>query len=88
MSICIQKHQRKTENLDSEMPGDSKIVFLHWGNVLENTKFALCEALASNWHGQHRAFNIDAPECTESLTCSHQYRPSLTCTMLHNAHAT
>ncbi len=33
-SILIQKRPFKSGNLNSETPGDSRNVFLHWGNVL------------------------------------------------------
>ncbi len=36
MSVLIQKHHPYTGDLVSEMPGDSKNAFLHWGDVLES----------------------------------------------------
>jgi len=48
MSILIQKRHPYTVNLNSETLGDSKIPFLHWGDVLAvwHDRYAMREALA------------------------------------------
>ncbi len=57
-SILIQKRHSYTRNLNSETPGDSKITFLHCGDVLgqhgtQHSGFAVPVSFASCMVSQH-----------------------------------
>ena len=54
-SIFVQKRHPYTANLNSEMSGDSKNVFLHCGDVIG----ASASSLMSRMHEQHRMIATD-----------------------------